>query len=56
MSVDTNMKGKNLAPYRKVREGDLRVLVAPQLSGIASRLRIDTGGGLRKKLKVELEA
>ncbi len=55
MSVDTNLKGKNLAPYRKVRDGDLRILVAPQLSGIASRMRIDAGG-LRRKLSVSLEA
>ncbi len=55
MSVDTNMKGKNLVPYRKVREGDLRILVAPQLSGIVSRLRIDVAGR-RKKLAVSLEA
>ena len=54
MSVDTNVKGKNLAPYRTMRHGDLRILVAPQLSGLASRMRIDAKGGLRKRLKVEL--
>ena len=56
MSVDTNVKGKNLAPYRRVREDDLRVLIARQPSGIASRMCIDVGGGPRKKLLVELEA
>ena len=56
MSVDTNVKGKNLTPYRRVRQGDLRILIAPQLSGIASRMRIDAVRGLRKKLAVSLEA
>jgi len=55
VSVDTNVKGKNLAPYRKVRDGDLRILVASQLSGIASRMRIDVARGLRKRLSVSLE-
>lgn len=54
MSVDTNTKGKNLAPYRTMRHGDLRILVAPQLSGLASRMVIDTKGGVRKRLKVDL--
>jgi hypothetical protein len=54
VSVDTNTKGKNLRPYRTMRHGDLRILVSPKLSGIASRMRIDASGGLRKRLKVEL--
>jgi len=54
VSVDTNTKGKNLAPYRTMRHGDLRILVAPQLSGLASRMVIDTKGGVRKRLKVDL--
>ena len=54
MSVDTNTRGKNLSPYRTMRYGDLRILVAPQLSGLASRMLIDTRGGVRKRLKVEL--
>ena len=55
MSVDTNTKGKNLAPYRRVStESDLKVLVTPRLIGLASLMRIGTTGALRKKLTVEL--
>lgn len=55
MSVDTNTKGKNLAPYRRVStEADLKVLVTPRLVGLASLMRIGTKGALRKKLTVEL--
>lgn len=54
MSVDTNVKGKNLAPYRTNKVGDLRILVSPQLTGLASLMRVEVGGGLRKKLAVEL--
>jgi hypothetical protein len=56
VSVDTNVKGKNLQPYRRVTsdiEGVL-VLVTPDLVGLASRMVITTGSGLRKKLTVEL--
>lgn len=57
MSVDTNTKGKNLTRYRTQRLDDgLRVLVAPQLAGLASRMRIDVGGTLRKRLTVGLAA
>ena len=55
MSVDTNVKGKNLRPYRRVSTGaDLKVLVTPKLVGLASLMRITTRGGFRKKLRVEL--
>ncbi len=56
MSVDTNVKGKNLQPYRRVTSDvdGVRVLVTPKLVGLASRMVITTGGGLRKKLTVEL--
>jgi hypothetical protein len=56
VSVDTNIKGKNLAPYRRVNTGanDLKVLVTPKLVGLASIMRITTRGGLRKKLTVLL--
>ncbi len=55
MSVDTNTKGKNLSPYKALRAGDdLKVLVTPTLAGLASRMRVTTRGGLRKKLTVEL--
>ena len=55
MSVDTNVKGKNLSPYRRVTTGtDLRVLVTPKLVGMAEAMRITTKGNFRKKLTVEL--
>ena len=55
MSVDTNVKGKNLSPYRRVTTPpDLKVLVTPKLVGLASRMVVTTRGGLRKKLVVQL--
>lgn len=56
MSVDTNVKGKNLQPYRRVTSDvdGVRVLVTPSLVGLASRMVVTTGGGFRKKLTVEL--
>ena len=55
VSVDTNTKGKNLAPYRRVSSGsELRVLVTPQLVGLASRMIVTTKGSLRKRLTVQL--
>jgi len=56
VSVDTNVKHKNLAPYRRVRVDDLRILVAKELPGMASSIRIDTGGLRGRKLVVELSA
>lgn len=56
MSVDTNLKGKNLAPYKPVRHEELTVLVAPALAGLASYLRIDVGGRRRKKFTVALQS
>ncbi len=55
MSVDTNVKGKNLAPYRRVRHQDFKILMSPQLIGLATAMRIDVSGGLRKRLTVELD-
>lgn len=55
MSVDTNVKGKNLAPYRRASTGtDLEVLVAPKLFGLASQLHIATTGRLFRRLVAEL--
>ena len=54
MSVDTNTTNKNLLPYERVRHPDYRILVAPALSGLASRLRITTKGRFVKNLVVEL--
>ncbi len=54
MSVDTNTKNKNLAPYSRVRHPDYTILVTPTLSGLASRMRITTRGTFVKNLVVEL--
>ena len=54
MSVDTNTTNKNLAPYRRVRHPEFRILITPILSGMASRMRITTRGRFVKNLVVEL--
>ncbi len=55
MSVDTNLKGKNLAPYRRAATGtDLEVLVAPKLFGLAPQLHIAVKGTLIRRLVAEL--
>lgn len=55
MSVDTNTKGKNLAPYRKMKHDEFKILMAPRLIGLATAMRVDVKGGLRKRLIVELD-
>ena len=52
MSVDTNVKGKNLAPYRKLRHEQFRILITPQLVGMAESMRIVAKGKLTKSLRV----
>jgi hypothetical protein len=54
VSVDTNTKNKNLAPYSRIRHPEYRILVTPVLSGMASRMRITTKGRFVKNLVVEL--
>ncbi len=56
MSVDTNVKGKNLAPYRKLRHEKFQILITPQLIGMAESMRVVAKGALGKKLKVEFQA
>ena len=56
MSVDTNIKGKNLAAYRKLHHDQFRILITPQLIGIAESMRVVASGGLSKKLRVEFQA
>lgn len=53
MSVDTNTKNKNLAPYSRVRHPEFTILISPVLSGMASRMRITTKGVFVKNLVVE---
>ena len=56
MSVDTNVKNKNLAPYRRLRHDNFRILVTPQLVGMAETMRIATKGMVGKSLTVEFQA
>jgi hypothetical protein len=56
VSVDTNVKGKNLAPYRRLRHERLQILVSPTLVGMAESMRIVTKGRLSKSLAVEFRA
>lgn len=54
MSVDTHLKGKNLAPYRVVRTDGVKVHVAPSLMGYASRVQLDVRGAVRKKIDIDI--
>ena len=56
MSVDTNVKGKNLAPYRKLRHARFQILITPQLIGMAESMKIVATGSLSKKLRVEFQS
>ena len=56
MSVDTNVKNKNLSPYRKLRHEQFRILTTPQLIGMAESMRVVAKGTIAKKLKVEFQA
>jgi hypothetical protein len=54
VSVDTNTKHKNLAPYQRVRHPEFTILISPVLSGMASRMVVDTKGTFVKNLVVRL--
>jgi hypothetical protein len=56
VSVDTNVRGKNLSPYRKLRHEGLQILVTPSLVGLADSMRVVTKGLIGKSLKVEFQA
>jgi hypothetical protein len=56
VSVDTNVNGKNLAAYRRLRHDGFKVLVTPTLVGLAESMRVVTGGALGRSLRVELRA
>jgi hypothetical protein len=56
VSVDTNVKGKNLAPYRKLRHERFQILITPSLVGLAESMRVVTKGSIGKKLAVEFQA
>ncbi len=54
MSVDTHLKGKNLAPYRVIRQDDVKVHVAPNLISYAQSVKLDVAGAVRKKLSIAI--
>jgi len=56
VSVDTNVKGKNIAGYRKLRHERFQILIAPTLIGMADSMRVVTKGRLSKSLAVEFRA
>ena len=56
MSVDTNVKGKNLAAYRKLRHERYQILITPTLVGMVESMRVVTKGRLSKSLAVEFRA
>ncbi len=56
MSVDTNLTGKNLAPYRTLRHDGFRILISPILVGMAASMRVTTTGRMKKSLAVEFRA
>ena len=56
MSVDTNVKGKNLAAYRKLRHERYQILITPTLVGMVDSMRVVTKGRLSKSLAVEFRA
>ncbi len=41
MSVDTYLKGKNLAPYQAVEHEGVKILVAPKLIQWAATVRLE---------------
>jgi len=56
VSVDTHLKGKNLEPYRAVRQDDVTLLLNPRLVAWAATVNVDAERKiLRKKLAVHLE-
>ena len=54
MSVDTHLKGKNLAPYRVIRTEGVKVHVMPNLMGYAKTVQLGVRGALRKKIAIDI--
>ena len=53
MAVATETKGRNLAPYRRLRHRDLDVLVAKDLVPLAPTVRVSTRRWVSKGFRVE---
>lgn len=52
MAVATSTKGRNLAPYRRLRDGDLEVLLTPELTRLAPTIEISTRRFVTKGFRV----
>jgi hypothetical protein len=53
VSVDTNVKGKNLGAYRKLRHERFQILITPTLVGMVESMRVVTKGTFSRSLTVE---
>lgn len=53
MAVATQTKGRNLAPYVRMRRDELEVLVAPDLVPMAPKLRVSTRRWVTKGFRVD---
>ncbi|HSP02714.1 MAG TPA: hypothetical protein VLR27_04390 [Acidimicrobiales bacterium] len=53
MAVATQTKGRNLAPYLRLRRDDLEVLVARDLVPLAPTLRVSTRRWVTKGFHVD---
>lgn len=53
MAVATRTDGRNLAPYRTLQHGELRVLITPDLGRLAPTLRVSTRRWLTQGFHVE---
>lgn len=57
MSVDTHVRGRNLAAYGRIAvDPGLQVLLAPQLLAVATRIRIARTGTVLRRLTAEVAA
>ena len=56
MSVDTHLEGKNLAPYRKINQDDVEIMLSRKLDNYANAVRFGVKGfGPFKRLDVAIE-
>ena len=53
MAVATQTRGRNLAPYHRLRSGDVEVLVAEGLVSLAPALRVSTRRWVTKGFLVD---
>ena len=49
-----HLKGKNLTPYKVIRQDGVKIHVAPNLIGYASAVQLDIRGGVRKRIGVDV--